>query len=81
MELYRIQRQLLINLSKLDWQNMKDIMQLKLERQIDGTEWSFENINSLCWAIGSISGTLPEHEEKTFLIATIRVKKINQIYF
>ena len=40
---------------------------------MDGSEWSFENLNSLCWSIGSISGTLSENEEKNFLIITIRV--------
>jgi hypothetical protein len=48
-------------------------MQEKLERQYDGSEFSFDNLNTLCWAIGSISGTLPENEEKSFLIMTIRV--------
>jgi hypothetical protein len=76
MEMYKIQKQLIINLSRLDWDNMKQIMQAKLEKQLDGSEWSFENINSLSWAIGSISGTLPEHEEKTFLIQAIRVRFI-----
>jgi len=31
---------------------------------MDGSEWSFENLNSICWAIGSISGCLPEPDEK-----------------
>ena len=26
--------------------------------QIDGTEWSWSNLNKLCWAIGSISGAM-----------------------
>lgn len=40
---------------------------------MDNTEWSFENLNSICWAIGSISGCLPEADEKSFVIHTIRV--------
>jgi len=31
---------------------------------MDGSEWSFDNLNSICWAIGSISGCLPEQDEK-----------------
>jgi exportin-1 len=27
-------------------------------RQIDGSEWSWNNLNTLCWAIGSISGAM-----------------------
>jgi exportin-1 len=26
--------------------------------QVDGTEWSWSNLNTLCWAIGSISGAM-----------------------
>lgn len=71
--LYEILKELLINLAKLDWGNTKDIMLNKLEKQLDGTEWSFDNLNSLSWAIGSISGSIPANEEKQFLISTIRV--------
>lgn len=35
---------------------------------MDGSEWSFDNLNSICWAIGSLSGCLPEGEEKPFLV-------------
>ena len=28
--------------------------------QIDGSEWSWNNLNTLCWAIGSISGAMSE---------------------
>lgn len=26
--------------------------------QIDGSEWSWNNLNTLCWAIGSVSGAM-----------------------
>jgi exportin-1 len=39
---------------------------------LDGLEWSFDSINSVSWAIGSISGTLPESDEKQFLIQAIK---------
>ena len=74
--LYEVMRELMINLTLLDWENTRQILTSKLEKQLDGSEWSFDNINSLCWAIGSISGTLKEAEEKNFLITAIRV-----IYF
>lgn len=65
-------KELLINLTKLNSDNMKGIMLKKLDAQFDGSEWSYDALNSLCWAIGSINGTLPENEEKAFLIQTIR---------
>ena len=52
----------------------------KLSRQIDGSEWSWANINKLCWAVGSISGAmstlyakfLDEEIEERFLVTVIR---------
>ena len=32
----------------------------KLAKQVDGREWSWDALNTLCWAIGSISGTMTE---------------------
>jgi len=40
---------------------------------LDGKEWSFDNLNSLSWAIGLISGIISIEEEKSFLIYVIRV--------
>ena len=36
----------------------------KLRSQVDGSEWSWKNLNTLCWAIGSISGAMHEEDEK-----------------
>jgi exportin-1 len=44
----------------------------KLQRQVDGTEWSWNNCNTLCWAIGSISGAMNEETEKRFLVTVIK---------
>jgi hypothetical protein len=40
-----------------------------LSWQVDGSEWSWNNLNTLCWAIGSISGAMGEEEEKRFLVS------------
>ena len=47
-------------------------MTLKLSRQIDGSEWSWSNLNKLCWAVGSISGAMNEEIEERFLVSIIR---------
>jgi exportin-1 len=39
---------------------------------MDGSEWSWTNLNQLCWAIGSISGAMNVETEKTFLIDVIK---------
>ncbi|KAL4493983.1 hypothetical protein ABPG72_022000 [Tetrahymena utriculariae] len=70
--LYDLLKEILINLSKLDWSDMSRILLSKLEKQLDGSEWSYDNLNSLCWAIGSISGSVKSEEERALLIQVIK---------
>jgi exportin-1 len=39
---------------------------------MDGSEWSWDNLNKLAWAIGSISGAMNEETEKRFLVNFIK---------
>jgi exportin-1 len=34
----------------------------KLSKQLNGEDWSWNNLNTLCWAIGSISGSMVEEQ-------------------
>ncbi|KAI2654323.1 Exportin-1 [Labeo rohita] len=43
--------------------------------EVNGTEWSWKNLNTLCWAIGSISGAMHEEDEKRFLVTVIKDNK------
>lgn len=70
--LYKTMREVLVYLTHLDVVDTEQIMSEKLTKQIDGSEWSWHNINTLCWAIGSISGTMNEEMEKRFLVAVIK---------
>ena len=38
--------------------NNYPVSKLSNPYQIDGSEWSWNNLNKLCWAIGSISGAM-----------------------
>ena len=40
--------------------------------QLNGKEWSWGALNTLCWAIGSISGSMLEEQENRFLVTVIR---------
>ena len=40
--------------------------------QLNGKEWSWQALNTLCWAIGSISGSMMEEQENRFLVTVIR---------
>jgi exportin-1 len=65
-------KELLINLAEFNWPTTKTFILTKIEKQ-NQEEFSFDILNSLSWAVGSMSGFIPEHEEKPFLIAVIRV--------
>ena len=72
IQLYKTTRECLVFLTHLDVIDTEQIMSEKLARQVDGSEWSWANCNTLCWAIGSISGAMNEETEKRFLVTVIK---------
>merc|ERR1711957_722112 len=72
MGLYRSMKSTLVYLTHLDAQDTQTIMLTKLELQVNGTIWDRNILNKLCWAIGSISLTMTEDEEKRFLVTVIK---------
>ncbi|KAL1623050.1 Karyopherin transporter [Diplodia seriata] len=72
IQLYKSTRECLVFLTHLDVNDTEQIMSEKLARQVDGSEWSWPNCNTLCWAIGSISGAMNEETEKRFLVTVIK---------
>lgn len=70
--LYKTMRETLVYLTHLDYRDTERIMTEKLQNQVNGTEWSWKNLNTLCWAIGSISGSMQEEDERRFLVTVIR---------
>mmetsp|Transcript_20337 Transcript_20337/g.44025 ORF Transcript_20337/g.44025 Transcript_20337/m.44025 type:complete len:1080 (+) Transcript_20337:274-3513(+) len=69
---YKTMRDTLIYLTHLNCEDTESIMLAKLTEQVDGSAWSWNNLNTLCWAIGSISGAMAEDEEKRFLVTVIK---------
>lgn len=67
-----------VYLTHLDYADTERIMTEKLHNQVNGTEWSWRNLNMLCWAIGSISGAMHEEDEKRFLVTVIKVCPAHQ---
>jgi len=72
IQLYKNMKSTLVYLTHLDQKDTKDIMLSRLEGQVNGKDWDRNKLNALCWAIGSISLTMNEGEEKTFLVSIIR---------
>lgn len=66
--LYKSMRELLVYLTHLDVIDTEAILTEKLAKQMDGSEWSWNNVNTLCWAIGSISGAMSTFLPHLFLI-------------
>lgn len=70
--LYELMRETLIYLTHLDPEDMETIIMLKLAKQMDDSEWSWQTVSSLAYAIGSISGAMDEEYEKRFLVHVIK---------
>eukprot|EP00882_Tetradesmus_deserticola_P001199 GHRQ01001297.1.p1 GENE.GHRQ01001297.1~~GHRQ01001297.1.p1 ORF type:complete len:1084 (+),score=646.45 GHRQ01001297.1:232-3483(+) len=68
---YRTMRETLIYLSHLDYEDTELQMLEKLRGQMSGS-WTWNGLNTLCWAIGSISGSMHEEQENRFLVTVIR---------
>uniref|UniRef100_A0A6N2M7Y3 Exportin-1 C-terminal domain-containing protein n=1 Tax=Salix viminalis TaxID=40686 RepID=A0A6N2M7Y3_SALVM len=68
----KIMRETLIYLSHLDHEDTEKQMLKKLSKQLSGEDWNWNNLNTLCWAIGSISGSMMEEQENRFLVMVIR---------
>ena len=58
--LYKEMRELLVCLTHLDVIDTEAILAEKLTALVDEEEWSWKQLNVLCWAIGSISGARSE---------------------
>jgi exportin-1 len=69
---YKTMREALVFLTHLNYEDTELVMLDKLSHQVDGTDWSRHNLNTLCWAIGSISGAMAEEDEKRFLVTVIK---------
>ncbi|KAL6501015.1 Exportin-1 [Orobanche hederae] len=69
---YKIMRETLIYLAHLDHEDTEKQMLTKLSKQLSGEDRTWNNLNTLCWAIGSISGSMGEVQENRFLVMVIR---------
>jgi exportin-1 len=69
--LYNTMRETLVYLTHLDAEDTRTIMLEKMTRQCKGG-FAWRELNTLCWAIGSIAGSMTENAEKRFLVVAIR---------
>eukprot|EP00798_Chlamydomonas_sp_ICE-L_P000521 gene521-1934_t len=70
---YKTMRETLVYLCHLDHEDTEHQMLDKLRQQQQaGSKWTWNGLNTLCWAIGSISGSMQEEQENRFLVTVIR---------
>eukprot|EP01126_Amoeba_proteus_P042787 TRINITY_DN4660_c0_g1_i9.p1 TRINITY_DN4660_c0_g1~~TRINITY_DN4660_c0_g1_i9.p1 ORF type:complete len:1066 (-),score=260.84 TRINITY_DN4660_c0_g1_i9:458-3655(-) len=69
---YKIMKSLLVFLTHLNYEDTQNIMLEKLASQVDGSQFHWNKLNTLCWAIGSIADTQSEVREKRFLVIVIK---------
>ncbi|CAM9830433.1 unnamed protein product, partial [Ectocarpus sp. 12 AP-2014] len=71
---YKSMRETLVYLTHLNNDDTEQIMLEKLSKQVEvsGSQFTWNSLNTLCWAIGSISGAMNEEEEKRFLVTVIK---------
>ncbi|CUG77964.1 exportin 1, putative [Bodo saltans] len=69
LQLYQLMREALIFFTHLDPSNTQLIMTTLMAKQLDRSEWSWGNCSTLCWAVGSISGSMNSEHEKDLFVA------------
>jgi len=70
---YKTMRDTLVYLTHLNCEDTESIMLSKLSDQVRiESQFDWNVLNTLCWAIGSISGAMSEDEEKRFLVTVIK---------
>lgn len=72
IEFYRKMRGCLYHLAFLIEEDMKKYFINKIGFQLDDKEWDCNYLNKLCWAIGSISGSFSEVNEREFFVNILK---------
>jgi exportin-1 len=69
---YKTMKDTIVYLTHLNYDDTQERMLERLKEQVNGDKFSWGSLNTLCWAIGTISTTLSEQDERRFLVAVIK---------
>jgi len=73
ISIYEQMREALIFLTNIDTAAMDKVIQSRLDRLTgDKQYFSFDRLNKLCWALGSISGCMTQDDENKFVVTVIK---------
>jgi exportin-1 len=71
--IYETMRETLIYLTNIDTPAMDRVIQQRLDKLTgDKTFFTFDKLNKLCWALGSISGCMSPEDENKFVVSVIK---------
>lgn len=71
--IYETMRETLIFLTNIDTPSMDRVIQTRLDKLTgDKTFFTFDRLNKLCWALGSIAGCMSIEEENKFVVSVIK---------
>ncbi|KAK2964914.1 putative exportin 1B [Blattamonas nauphoetae] len=71
-ELYREMRETIIYLTHLNPTATRNLLLDMLTQQEDPTHFHFDALNSVCWSIGAIGGTMSKENESSFVFDVMR---------
>lgn len=71
LQMYNLMRQTLVFYTHLDPKDTRNTMLNLMQRQVDRSEWSWHNLNTLSWAVGAISMAMPEQDESELFVKII----------
>ena len=69
---YKSMKETIVYLTHLNYEATEQLMLQKLDAQVEGGRFAWGALNTLCWAIGSISMAMHEIDEKRFLVTVIK---------
>lgn len=70
--MYHICKEIYSNFAKLNWPTLNRIITQRLTKQVNGSEFSFESLSSLCYTAGTIGGVLDKTNEIDFFLDFVK---------
>ena len=71
--MYETCKEIFINFATLNSKKLQEVFTYKIQKQMDETEWSYENNSSLCYSCGCVAGVFDFTSESDFFTVIVRM--------
>lgn len=71
-DIYAVMQKILKCLTKMGCAEVNDLLVTMLKSQSSKEGWDPQKLNAICWSVGSITGSMNEESERSFLITVIK---------